>query len=434
MSAMRGRICQGIAGAIATQWMPVLLEWCKNATNHPTVTSTALINRATGKPDRLWANAGQLPLPPLQIPSIAALHVEVIEEPLPLLRLTDEPLSLLRSIAALHVAVVEEPLPSLRPADYPLPPLRFPPAASLHVAVVKEPADDPLPPLRLSPAVALHVAVAEGPLPPLRLSPAATLHVAVVDEPLPPLTLVAADSGHLRIWPQLFPTQPHMGPTIGYRPWLSQTVDARLPLNPPRHVRRLRNHWQVWRVTDDGEARLYGWVALLDSLNIVLNAKTEYASVLALFGGYDDPLPSSGVRRRKQFLPKFQAIKEICLRAPVFQGATDEPLPALRLSLVANVAVLTEPVSLVGSFFNDVPLHVSLQKLWWNPPRPPISEDAKARHRSHSEHAPMARSVCPRNRTPTRGNVPCLSWSFPKVVTGERADGDNSSGVLGSAT
>ena len=72
-----------------------------------------------------------------------------------------------------------------------------------------------------------------------------------------------------------------------FSPWL-QTRAPRgpLPLRPPRHVRRIRNAWHVWRVVEDAAAtgngdaaRLYAWVPLSPSLNAELSSTLDYASV-----------------------------------------------------------------------------------------------------------------------------------------------------------
>jgi len=61
----------------------------------------------------------------------------------------------------------------------------------------------------------------------------------------------------------------HTGPSVRYEPWLDHTPRIPLPLRPVRHVRNIRGTWKAWQVTNDGpEARLYGWVALSDSINI----------------------------------------------------------------------------------------------------------------------------------------------------------------------
>jgi len=81
----------------------------------------------------------------------------------------------------------------------------------------------------------------------------------------------------------VFTCSTHTSPSIRYEPWLDHTPRIPLPLRPVRHVRNIRGTWKAWQVTHDGpEARLYGWVALSDSINIELNAALIPGSVLTV--------------------------------------------------------------------------------------------------------------------------------------------------------
>ena len=81
----------------------------------------------------------------------------------------------------------------------------------------------------------------------------------------------------------VFTCSTHTGPSVRYEPWLDHTPRIPLPLRPVRHVRNIQGKWKAWQVTHDGpEARLYGWVALSDSINIELNAALIPGSVLTV--------------------------------------------------------------------------------------------------------------------------------------------------------
>jgi len=64
-------------------------------------------------------------------------------------------------------------------------------------------------------------------------------------------------------------------------------------------------------VTDDRpEARLYGWVALSDSINIELNAALYPGSVLTVSSSSDEHVPRHVTPRRKRFKPSLNAVSE----------------------------------------------------------------------------------------------------------------------------
>jgi len=109
----------------------------------------------------------------------------------------------------------------------------------------------------------------------------------------------------------VFTCSTHTGPSVRYEPWLDYTPRIPLPLRPVRHVRNIRGTWKAWQVTHDGSAaRLYGWVALSDSINIDLNAALIPGSVLTVSPSSDEHVPHHVTSRRKLFKPSLNAVSE----------------------------------------------------------------------------------------------------------------------------
>ena len=110
----------------------------------------------------------------------------------------------------------------------------------------------------------------------------------------------------------VFTCSTHTGPSIKYEPWLDHTPRIPLPLRHVRHERNIRGTWKAWQVThDEPEARLYGWVALSDSINIELNPARIPGSVLTVSPSSDEHVPRHVTSRRKLFKPSLNAVSDI---------------------------------------------------------------------------------------------------------------------------
>jgi len=148
----------------------------------------------------------------------------------------------------------------------------------------------------------------------------------------------------------VFTCSTHTGPSVRYEPWLDHTPRIPLPLRPVRHVRNKRGTWKAWQVTNDGpEARLYGWVALSDSINIELNAALIPGSVIAVSASLDEHVPHHVTSRRKLFKPSLNAVSEHMV------------------SLMKHINPYSRFIANVST---KAPLYKSLYKVWGKLPPP----------------------------------------------------------------
>jgi len=174
----------------------------------------------------------------------------------------------------------------------------------------------------------------------------------------------------------VFTCSTHTGPSVRYEPWLDHTPRIRLPLRPVRHVRNIRGTWKAWQVTNDGpEARLYGWVALSDSINIELNAALIPDSVLTVSSSLDEHVPHYVTSRRKLFKPSLIAVSE---------------------HMVSLMKHINPNSHFIANVSTKAPLYKSLYKVWDKlpPPRgcPNLSLGATP-HTPH--HPPLSKRLSP---------------------------------------
>ena len=150
----------------------------------------------------------------------------------------------------------------------------------------------------------------------------------------------------------VFTCSTHTGPSVRYEPWLDYTPRLPLPLQPVRHVRNIRGTWKAWQVTDDGpEARLYGWVALSDSINIELNAALIPGSVLTVSSSSDEHVPRHVTSRRKLFIPSCNAVLE---------------------HMVSLMKHVNPNSRFVANVSTKAPLYKSMYKVWDRLPPPEV--------------------------------------------------------------
>jgi len=150
----------------------------------------------------------------------------------------------------------------------------------------------------------------------------------------------------------VFTCSTHTGPSVRYEPWLDHTPRIPLPLQPVRHVRNIRGTWKAWQVTNDGpDARLYGWVALSDSIHIELNAALSPGSVLTVSSSSDEHIPHHVTSRRKLFKPSLNAVSEHMVSLMKHVNPSSP--------FIANVSTKTK-----------APLYKSLYKVWDKLPPP----------------------------------------------------------------
>jgi len=153
----------------------------------------------------------------------------------------------------------------------------------------------------------------------------------------------------------VFTCSTHTGPFVRYEPWLNHTHTPRipLPLRPVRHVRNIRGTWKAWQVTHDGpEARLYGWVALSDSINIELNAALIPGSVLTVSPSSDEYVPHHVTSRRKLFKPSLNAVSE---------------------HMVSLMKHINPNCHFIANVSTKAPLYKSLYKVWDKLPPPEVA-------------------------------------------------------------
>jgi len=148
----------------------------------------------------------------------------------------------------------------------------------------------------------------------------------------------------------VFNCSTHTGPSVRYEPWLDHTPRIPLPLRPVCHVRNIRGTWKAWQVTHDGpEARLYGWVALSDSINIELNAALIPGSVLTVSPSSDEHVPHHVTSRRKLFNPSLNSVSE---------------------HMVSLMKHISPNSHFIANVSTKAPLYKSLYKVWDKLPPP----------------------------------------------------------------
>jgi len=166
----------------------------------------------------------------------------------------------------------------------------------------------------------------------------------------------------------VFTCSTHTGPSVKYEPWLDHTPRIPLPLRPVRHVRNIRGTWKAWQVTDDGpEARLYGWVALSDSINIELNAALIPGLVLTVLSSSDEHVPHHVTSRRKLFKPSLNAVSE---------------------HMISLMKHINPNSHIIANVSTKAPLYKSLYKVWDKLPPPRGCPNLGLGATPHTPHRP----------------------------------------------